>query len=75
MAEMSRAQELAKRATDAAAFRGHLMQTWTWHEHSGDRITGSSYCNTCGRGAFITTKPAPNEIDISGEAVALNCRE
>lgn len=33
----------------------------------------SSVCKICGKRVVIMPKPLPNEIDIGGEAVALNC--
>jgi hypothetical protein len=32
-----------------------------------------SFCKTCGMGVYVDGHPAPNGIDIHGEAVALNC--
>lgn len=37
------------------------------------RFRRHSKCRRCGMGVQILTHPAPNEIDIGGEAVALNC--
>jgi hypothetical protein len=32
-----------------------------------------SHCKVCGKTVTINSHPMPNEIDIGGEAVALNC--
>ena len=62
---------LIKEATDAAIFRGHdLMRHWKYH--SGGHI-GINMCHKCGKEVQINDRPLPNEIDVSGEAVALNC--
>jgi hypothetical protein len=65
-------QELARQATRAAEFRGHRLGAWLWR--SWDiRRTGVAICLDCQREAYIATHPGPNDIDISGKAVALNC--
>lgn len=71
---LARGQELARQATRAAEFRGHRMGTWLWRTEGSTR-NGHAECLDCRREAFVTTHPQPNEIDISGEAVALACPE
>lgn len=66
------ALELARQATRAAEFRGHRLGAWLWRQYGAARV-GNAVCLDCQREAFVTTKPAPNGIDVSGEAVALNC--
>lgn len=56
----------ARRSTDA---RGHEMPPFA-------RVTDTLYrsaCRTCGAEADINSKPAPNQTDIAGPAVAENC--
>ena len=68
------AHKLARQATRAAESRGHVLGTWDWTDRAhGGRRTGIAACVDCGRMAFVDTHPAPNGIDISGEAVALGC--
>lgn len=69
---LAHAQELARQATRTAKFRGHTLSAWQW-THTADRTTGAATCHDCHRGAYVDTRPAPNGIDISGDAIALNC--
>jgi len=64
-----RITDLVVQATDSAEFRGHTL-TWTIE---GGRAVGT--CLVCGMRVHCTTHPAPNDIDIGGEAVALNCQK
>jgi hypothetical protein len=70
---MTTAGKLARQATRAAEFRGHRLGAWLWHDFAGDKRTGFAQCLDCKREAYVATHPAPNGIDISGEAVALGC--
>lgn len=66
---MRRIDRLRKEAMEATKFRGHKMCRY-W---DGTRLHHMKYCLNCGRQVFIDLYPSPNSIDISGEAVALNC--
>ncbi len=57
-------------AHESASWRGHTLE---WQDNSGYRATGT--CTKCGKQVVCLTRPAPNQIDIGGEAVGLNCRE
>jgi hypothetical protein len=71
---LSKAQGLARQATRAAESRGHRLGAWLWRNYADGAIrNGHAICLDCGREAFVATNPAPNDIDVSGEAVALNC--
>lgn len=61
---------LKRSAQSATAWRGHKM-SWQ-HIAPGDAAT-FAVCRHCGMHVTCLTRPAPNEIDISGPAVALNC--
>jgi len=61
--------ELKTSALDSAMWRGHLMGKWESH---GAKYSASE-CLKCGALVTVNTNPAPNEIDICGEAVALSC--
>lgn len=63
--------QLKKTALAAARARGHLMDKW----HDLDERNAMAYCVRCCRGVHVNTKPMPNEIDIHGEAVALDCEK
>lgn len=52
----------------AAEFRGHILGPW-----SGTAGTDLAYCKTCRCQVAVTPEPAPNGIDIGGQAVAIDC--
>ena len=72
-------QELALRfcrllddTRESMLFRGHNPgMSDSWIVSSG--VEAKLTCKTCGKNAWVATNPAPNGIEISGEAVALNC--
>ena len=62
-------QLLINQAVESCEWRGHKM---------GDFEPISPYvavscCKQCNMQVAINTRPLPNEIDIGGEAVAVNC--
>jgi hypothetical protein len=59
-------------ATRAASRRGHCrMGRW---ESSATRAGHSlSTCEICGAWVQVLLKPLPNEIEIGGSAVAVDC--
>lgn len=63
-------KSLMTSARKSAKFRGHNMKPFRRHPH---REAWSCSCRDCGMEMTVKAKPAPNEIDIGGEAVALNC--
>lgn len=63
-------RRLAKEALSACTFRGHKMGRF---DHYCER-SAVAKCKLCRMEVHINAKPLPNEIDISGEAVALNCK-
>ena len=65
---------LKEDALKACKNRGHKMNKFGFAVHAaGQGIYGGSYCLRCGKAVQIDTNPAPNGIEIGGEAVALNC--
>lgn len=61
-------KRLKQEARQAAEHRGHALGNF--------KQVGSAYyagCKNCNCGVWVTPKPAPNEIDVMGEAVALDC--
>lgn len=64
-------ERLRKSALESCSYRGHKMQPFR-RKH---RHWWVSECKVCGKTVVINDIPAPNEIDVSGEAVALNCKD
>jgi hypothetical protein len=58
---------LKREAQRATAWRGHRMR---WFEANG---YATAFCIHCGMEVQCRERPAPNDIDIGGEAVALTC--
>jgi hypothetical protein len=65
--------DLRSRAMSSASFRGHSLR-WRTAHHGEARSYQIGYCCRCGKEVCINTKPQANEIDIGGDAVALNCK-
>lgn len=73
---MTKLEELKKSALESCKFRGHKMGKFEFTIKAGGMgIKGGFACKICGKRAFIDTNPAPNGIDIAGEAVALGCTD
>lgn len=64
---------LRKLAQATTSFRGHRMKWGSPFGKAGGPFSQFGRCKKCGKETLLTESPAPNEIDISGEAVALNC--
>lgn len=65
---------LKKEAESAIRFRGHKLNRWSHSfDINGNQIKADAHCKNCGMSVFVNSRPMPNEIDIHGEAVALNC--
>ena len=62
---MSKLNELKKSAYESCKFRKHDMIKFN--------SAGISQCRVCGRYAIINANPLPNETNICGSAVAVNC--
>jgi hypothetical protein len=65
---------LRREAARMAAWRGHLMQwsIWTYPGHT-PYLQGIGVCQQCGREVTITERPALNDVEMGGPAVATNC--
>lgn len=63
-------QSLKRSATQSARRRGHDMGKWELSDYWRNPV---QTCKRCGMRVYVDPNPAPNGIDISGEAVALNC--
>ena len=67
-------ERLKRQALKSCALRGHKMGNFGFTIMAGGMgVKGGYTCIKCGRMVQVNTNPAPNEIDIGGEAVALNC--
>lgn len=67
---MKKIERLRISAVESCNFQGHKMKPFSRKY----RHWWSSECRICGMGVYIDDEPAPNSIDVSGEAVALNCK-
>ena len=67
---MKKIDSLKKSAKSSAEWRGHKMTRFRTQRPT----VAMSTCKTCGMGAFVDSNPAPNSIDICGQAVSLNCK-
>jgi hypothetical protein len=68
---MTQIKSLIKSAKEASTWRGHKMERFN---HNEDGKRAYSKCSCCGMTVVVNTRPMPNDIDICGEAVALNCK-
>ena len=66
---MTKLNRLKREARDAAEWRGHTLARF----RASDTRYHFAQCTQCNQGVSVTLTPRPNEIDIGGEAVALNC--
>lgn len=68
-------QQLRRTARLSAYSRGHFLKPFRKDSENNGCIRATSSCNHCGMEVQVITKPAPNEIGIAGEAVALKCQK
>lgn len=67
-------RRLKESAIKSCVTRGHVMQKFRHRGLLAYTTVYKSICINCFMEVRINTDPNPNDIDISGEAVALNCR-
>jgi len=67
---MRKIERLRKEATESAELRGHTLGRW---EHFDDNALAKCINPGCGACAQIIPRPMPNDIEIGGTAVALDC--
>jgi len=70
--EPSDLETLKEEANQVALARGHALGDWEYFKRSKGRGANNK-CMVCGREVQVLENPLPNEIDVGGEAVALNC--
>ncbi|MFA5790658.1 MAG: hypothetical protein WC976_06330 [Caldisericia bacterium] len=66
-----KAKSLKRSALASAKFRGHNMKKFV--KTARERGEYVSTCKNCDKGILIVVNPLPNETEIMGGAVALNC--
>ena len=73
--DMEKARRLKREALKSCDHRGHTMGKFfrPVHPHSGYHKFCRSFCQKCHRYVDINPKPLPNDTEIGGTAVALNC--
>lgn len=68
---------LKQEAKEACVSRGHEMTPFVTLRRPNPPIAqgyvARSVCINCGKYVQIETRPAPNSIDIGGDALALSC--
>lgn len=64
---------LRREAETVARARGHRLGNWQTY-HGESRSLANNECQECGMGVQCNSKPLPNQIDLGGEVLALNCR-
>ena len=70
--EVPTLEELKHEAEVAAQVRGHKLGRWE-DFGSPNRPYARNSCILCNKSIQVCPNPLPNEIDIGGEAIALNC--
>lgn len=70
---MRKIERLRLEALESCKFRGHKMERFA-HKYIWGFGCGSK-CEICGKQVYVTDRPSPNGIEISGEAVALSCED
>lgn len=68
---MRKIDRLKKSAKESAEWRGHIMGKFETRGDNG----AVSVCQVAGCNAqvVVNTRPMPNQIDIMGDAVAVDC--
>lgn len=73
----TKVRRLKKEAIQACTIRKHNMKRFTCTVPGGHYSRPrffTSFCRDCNMYVQVIPKPYPNEIDIGGTAVALNCK-
>jgi len=70
MTNREKLTQLIQEAYKSCEARGHIMTAFS---HCHDDTAAISHCAVCQRQVIVLTNPLPNQIDIGGEAVAINC--
>jgi len=65
--------ELKTTALEDCAGKGHKMGEWIDDLSPAGKGTSSNKCKMCGKGVMVDNDALSNEIDIGGEAIAMDC--
>lgn len=66
-------EKLRIQALASCKWRGHDMKRFLTVKCMSGHTHKISECKKCGAGVRVTAEPEPNDIDVGGEAVAVNC--
>lgn len=69
---MTTIEALKNSAESTCEWRGHNLGKW-WDYDNGQSSNADCSNLQCSAGVTVHIRPAPNQIDIGGNAVALNC--
>lgn len=72
---MEKAEDLFEQADKATKFRGHIMHNFVRLVPASGRAFYRSTCAVCGKTVDVRTRPAANQAEMAGDALALNCRK
>jgi len=67
---MKKENALKKEGNKSAIFRGHNMTKF-----KKDGRLFESTCKNCGAMLWVIINPAPNEINLCGSAISINCNK
>ena len=67
---MTKLNRLIREAREGCKWREHRMR---YFQHNPSQTHAWSGCLDCKMGVFVNTRSMPNEKDICGGAVAVNC--
>lgn len=70
---MRKIDRLIKEGKESAAFRGHKMKRTHYGHDSSGCLTAVYECEKCQRTFYVTDKPMPNEAELRGSALAVEC--
>lgn len=70
---MNELDHLKQKARDCAVRRNHDLGRFQTSEHHESRATAHCRAEGCTAMVTVTTRPAPNEYDAMGDALALDC--
>lgn len=70
-----RLSTLKRRAQAATKYRGHRMRWGVVYGRANGPKSQHGQCRDCGASVSVHERPAPNDIDVGGLAVAVNCKD
>ena len=68
---MATLRTLKSRAKETAVWRGHELSKF--HTFTSAERIAVAHCLHCPASVTVNVAPKPNEIDIGGDAMAINC--